>query len=681
MRKDKKKRLHRLAERREARKFHGKSHSVEYTGELVTGTISIAPAGFGFVSVPLAEPGGEPPADWFIPAQYLAGAMHGDTVRVTPLPPDPRFPRDAKSGTAGRVVEIARHARATFVGQMVSPDRVRPLDRRLPDDILISGNLHGAQKGDWVEVKPDYEGELPMPRKQHRSRIARRLSGIGGTVVRRLGSAGVIQADLDAVCAEYHLPEFYSAEDEARAAQLQPRNIERVDLRDRFTVTIDPFDAKDYDDAVSVAPGGSPDTVEVGTHIAEVAAWIPPGSHFDKIAGTRGFTAYLPGRTLNMLPKGLTKNISMTQGIDAPSHTVLLEVDRHSGKVVSFKRVHATIHVDHRLNYDEVQELFDRGKRQADWSDQLVEHLELLRDITAKMRHFRKVNDIFLDLEIPEIRVLCDEANNRILGLEHHVQRASEQLVEECMLAANTAVATELTARHIPGLFRVHPEPDPEKLEEFAALSENAFGIPTGDLSSRQGCRHYLDKLPDGPAKPALLNAFLRSLPRAFYQAEPALHYGLGKGLYSHFTSPIRRYPDLLVHQQLWASDLNEALKSTKDMAHWGETLSELESNNDDAYFAASDRMKLRYLDEMLAAGRENLHHALVVKTTSAGAVIELPELGLQGFVEASDLPGGFRDRAKALSACTPGKAVTVALDSIDFVKASARFRVVRDRD
>jgi len=641
------------------------------------GTISIAPAGFGFVTLfpdKDAAPDAPPAPDVFIPGQYLNGAMHGDTVRIAELPPDPKYPRDAERGAAGRVLTVVKRSRESFVGEMIAADRVRPLDKRLADDVLLTGNLHGARRGDWVEVKLDY-GARPLG--NHRRRAAEHLSRTAGTVLRRIGRAGVIQADLDAICAEYHLHEPYTPAEEAEADAIRPREIGRTDLRDRFTVTIDPFDAKDFDDAISVAPGATPETLEVGTHIAEVAAWITPGSYFDRAASERGFTAYLPGRTLPMLPRGLTARISMRQGVDAPAHTVLLEVERATGKVRSFRRVHSLLHVNYRLDYDEVQDFLDHGRRGDEWSDELAENLRLIREITRKMRHWRKVNEVFLDLEIPEIRVIVDEANNQILGLDSRRRRESEEMVEECMLAANSAVAAELSGRHTPGLYRVHPEPDPEKLEEFAAISLGSFGIPTGDLSTRKGCRAYLDKLPDDARRQPLLSAFLRSLPRAYYQEAPAIHFGLGKGLYCHFTSPIRRYTDLLVHQQLWARDLGENLKSNREMADWGLRTSELERNNDDAYFAASDRMKLRYLDEMLESGRcGTVHHALVVKTSGAGVTVELPELGVQGFVEAMDLPGAFRDKEKALQECTAGKPLLVTLESIDFTKGRATFRV-----
>ena len=676
MRKEKKNCLQRVAARRNKRKSPEKQPYWNDQGEFFTGDISINPNGFGFVKV-VSDNENTPDKDWFVPAKYLAGAMHGDTVRIALLPPDRRFQDDEKDNRVAQVVEIIRRARKTFVGIMVTRDRVRPLDKRLIADILVTGNLHGAKKGDWVEVRPDYDGEIIPRRNSTRKSAARRLADITASVVRKLGTAGVIQADLDAVCAEYNLPEFYTLEEETQAAAIVPQEISRTDLRDRCTLTIDPFDAKDYDDAVSLAPGQTPATVELGVHIAEVAAWITPGSYFDKKAAARGFTAYLPGRTINMLPKGLTKNISMTEGVDAPAHTILFEVNKATGKILSGKRMHSIIHVNKRLDYDTVQRFYDNNKSPDTWDDTLRTALRELLDITTKMRRNRQAEEQFLDLEIPEIRVVCDEVNNKILGLDNHLQRPSEELIEECMLAANSFVAAELLARHIPGLYRIHPEPEPEKLEEFAALSEVSFNIPAGDLSSRQACKKYLKNLPDTPAKTALLNAFLRSLPRASYQEENALHYGLGKTLYSHFTSPIRRYADLLIHQQLWAADTHHALKSSKTMHNWGETLSELENNNDDAYYAASSRMKIRYLEEMLLAGRANVFNAMITKVTNSGAVIELPELGLQGFVNACDLPGGYRSEEKALQDCHVGKMLNVALDDIDFVKAAATFRAI----
>ncbi|MBO5924235.1 MAG: hypothetical protein J6Q81_06940, partial [Lentisphaeria bacterium] len=211
MRKEKKNRLQRLAERRNARKIQRKQQFLETASEFFVGDISINPNGFGFVKV-VSDNENTPGKDWFVPAKYLAGAMHGDTVRIALLPPDKRCLDDEKDNRAAQVVEIIKRARKTFVGIMVTRDRVRPLDKRLVADILVTGNLHGAKKGDWVEVRPDYDGEIIPRRRSTRKSTTHRLADITASVVRKLGQAGVIQADLDAVCAEYNLPELYTME-------------------------------------------------------------------------------------------------------------------------------------------------------------------------------------------------------------------------------------------------------------------------------------------------------------------------------------------------------------------------------------------------------------------------------------------------------------------------------------
>ena len=189
------------------------------------------------------------------------------------------------------------------------------------------------------------------------------------------------------------------------------------------------------------------------------------------------------------------------------------------------------------------------------------------------------------------------------------------------MLAANSWVGEMLTEKNIPGLFRVHPLPDSEKVLDFSEMMAATFGFYPGDLTSREACNAFIEKLPDDEKKPIILGLFLRSLPRAFYQASPDLHFGLGKGRYTHFTSPIRRYTDLAVHQQLWNCDTNQRLKPKDTFAKLGLDLSEKEENNDNAYYAASDRLKLRYLQELLEKSALNFYEGIISKISSAAVV------------------------------------------------------------
>jgi len=220
-----------------------------------------------------------------------------------------------------------------------------------------------------------------------------------------------------------------------------------------------------------------------------------------------------------------------------------------------------------------------------------------------------------------------------------------------------------------------------EKIEAFSCDVESVFGIYPGDLTSRKNCNRFIASLPDDERKPVILSMLLRSLPRAAYSEEPLLHFGLGKTRYCHFTSPIRRYTDLAVHQQLWNVDKKQRTKNKAAFARLALDLSAKEENNDNAYFSASDRLKLRYLSELLEQGGGNFYEAVVFKVTGAGLVIELPELGLHGFIEMDDLPGEFRKHDNMLHAVNgkksykPGDFIYVKLYDIDSIRGQALFR------
>ncbi len=654
MRKEKKKRLRRIVER--ARRRH------EQRVETVSGKLTVTPGGFGFVELP-SSGDGKKPDDVFIPPQFIGEAMDGDDVRVALLPPRGDYPADRR-GPAGKIVEVISRGREEFVGELLAGNRVRPLDRHMPEDVEISGSRCGAKRGDWVRVK-----------------LLRKEGGVWrGAIRKAMGRAGVIAADLDAVMAEYDLAPRYSESDNEEALKIVPREIGREDCTGALTITIDPVDAKDFDDAVSISPGTKRGTVIIGVHISDVAAYIAPKSKFDKQAEKRGFSCYLPGRTLPMLPAALTAQISLRAGQVSNAHTVFLTVEKKSGRVLSFRRVHSRILVDHRLNYEEVQEFIDTGRAPADWSEALRASLKELVEVTRRMREWRRAAEEFIDLALPEVRVLCNEDENRILGLSSKIARESENLVEECMLAANSAVGAELGEKGIAGLYRVHPAPDPEKISEFSEMVEDSFGITPGDLADRKACNAFLKSLPDDPRRPVILSLLLRSLPRAYYLEKPALHFGLGKGRYSHFTSPIRRYPDLIVHQQLWNFDTKVRTRSVSTLARVAENCSALEENNDAAYFAANDRLKLRFLQEKLEAGGENLYEAVIAKVVSGGLQVDISELGLYGFVPREQLGGDLRRTEHGLAArrghsgYKPGDYIYIRLARIDFARGSAVF-------
>ncbi len=631
----------------------------------IVGIIKMTSRGYGFVIPEINEaPNDEKVADIFIPPQYTMTAMNGDKVKVEVLPEVPEYKNDR--GPAGKVVEILERSRSSLVGEVISGHKVRPINPDFPGEIDIYGNARGAKRGEWVEVKL--------------LESAGRDGFRQGTVAAKLGRAGEIVNDLNAICSEYNIPDPYTAEEDEAAAAIVPRDIEREDFRKVFCLTIDPHDAKDFDDAISLHPSENPEEVEVGVHIADLAAYIAPGSKFDREAAKRGFTAYLPGRTLPLLPPKLTKLLSLTENEDCPTHTVMLTVHRKSGRVIKSRRVHGLINVNKYLAYEQVQDFIDTGEA-PNWTKKFCNQLAELVEITRVMRAYRLREERFLSLDIPEIRVLCDEKNNKILGMERKIQREANELVEECMLAANTAVAIEMNEKKIPSIYRIHPEPVAEKIDEFNDFVINTFGLIPGNLANRIECNKFLDSLPDGPIKPIVLSAFLRSLPRASYFNKPQLHFGLGKTHYLHFTSPIRRYTDLTVHQQLWELSANGRLKSNKSMERLAERCTELEKNNDDAYYAASDRMKLRYLEEQLMNNGELLYNGVVARIVAAGMMVDIQDLGIYGFVPLENLRGNFKRYGDILKSYNGKKVfrcgdfIQVQLSTIDFDKGSAVFR------
>ncbi len=630
--------------------------------KLLRGRISVAAAGFGFVKIPGDSD------DIFVPAKYVGDAMDGDLVAIRFLDERPRRSRFSKP--AACVEEVLERGRTRIVGELIPGRKIRPLSRSIPCDIPVSGDLGDARKGDWIECvpsEPGKRGDVPFAAEF-------------GSVI---GKVGTVESDLVAVAREYDLMPPYTQEEEERILQIDPLEVRREDLTGLFTTTVDPADAKDYDDAISVSDGASPDEAVLGVHIADIAAWIHPDSEFDGKAFRRSFTSYLPGMTLPMLPRVFTRAASLTTDKVSLCNSVLMTVDVNTGRIKNSRRCHSLVKVDARVNFDELQEFID-GKRHHGWPRVLEQNLKRLVRLTDRMHECRKKTEEFIELATTHVRVLCDDLTKEVRGIRREAHRKSEALVEECMLAANVEVAKELSCRGIPGLYRVHPEPSEDKLAEFAEFMRETFGMSTGDLRSRKACNHFLQKLPDDQRRQVITDAFLRSLPRASYSSRPSIHFGLGKGLYSHFTSPIRRYTDLAVHQQLWCRDYSGELRDADEFARIAETCSEREARNDEAYYAANDRMKLHYMKKVIAEADNDCFEGIIQRVASYGISVSVPELAVNGIVEARHLGGDFFRRSGKMSSKAGhrsykcGDFIFVRLESVDFVRGTAYFRPVQ---
>ena len=592
------------------------------------GELSVNVQGFGFVKLDDGD-------SLFVPPGYLGGAVTGDKVLAVI---DPQSDPERPVAAVKRIIE---RKFGTFVGCLV-PLRgkhwgIRPLRRELPGllgltDESVARSAIPPREGNWAKA------ELPVPTEDFPPEELPYA-----TLLDSYGSSGNVTADLDAIVAEYRIPEPYTDEDEAKADGLKPVSVKRLDCTNDTVVTIDPVDARDYDDALSISKSPAKGQVVVGVHIADVASYIRPNSEFDLKARERCFTSYLPGRTLPMLPKALAnRQCSLQAGVPRLAHSVFICFDEHTGEILSWKRRHTVINVRQRLCYEQVQEFLDGGAFDA--QPGVAELVKKLADVSRLLRHRRMTRERFLPMAMPEIRVVCSEKPSQILGVQQSEDNPSHQLVEEFMLAANECVARELQRLDLPGLYRNHAAPDQEKLMDFATAATLMTGERVKGLGTRGAIVRFLKHAAESPLRDVLYMTFLRHLPRADYGAECLGHYGLGKEFYCHFTSPIRRYADLLVHQQLLSHDLRRKPYGEAAVVDFGALCSAKEYLCDQAEFAASDRMKIRYIQQLLKESGGALElKGEVCRVAKSGCQVYLPDYGLVAYANESQLPASWR--------------------------------------
>lgn len=588
-----------------------------------TGIFRMSPNGYGFVQI------GDDCPDLFIPPDSLGSAISGDEVAFEITEPD------NPKGPCARITSVVKRNRKSFVGCLWLDDYrrqtwyVTPLDRSLPDFLMIEPDSlpAGVEAGSWGEV------ELVQDQRDNELR---------GRWMKTIGNQGDVTSDLDAIVSEYNLEPPYSAAQNRACYRINPEEPSREDLTGETVVTIDPVDARDYDDALSCRPG--PDgCLTVGVHIADVACYVKRNGHLDKEALTRGFTSYLPGRTLPMLPAALANDLcSLKAGEKRLAHSVFLEIELSTGKIRSWRRAHTLICSSARLCYDQVASFLDGHKVQLD--AEVKELLVKLAEGARSLQKYRNKNEKFLPMDTPEIRPVCTENPSQILGVQKGSHNFAHEIVEEFMLAANQCIALELREKHIPGVFRNHPAPEEDSLQEFSAMSSIVLGRRVPVFLKRKDLVSFMNSLKEPSDREFISLLLLRHLARACYSEVPEGHYGLGKDNYCHFTSPIRRYADLSVHQQLLAFDLRRKPHTAEQMKTIGQACSSLEENNDQAAFAASDRMKIRYLAIQDTQQRRFRVFGEVVKVVKGGLSVYLPDYGLMAFVPSRELPGdGWR--------------------------------------
>src|SRR6266516_1144852 len=475
--------------------------------DLFTGKIHIHQAGYGFL---ISEKPGEP--DIFIAAENTGTAMHGDRVVA-------RISRDAPYGRIkgrheGRVIRILERAHDTIVGTLQHSRNfyyVVPDDPRLVHDVYVSPRQAAVTVGDKVVVRLEaWESRHVNPE---------------GEIIEVLGPALAPGVDLLSIIRKYHLPTEFPRDVLEQAdrisEKIDARQLEgREDLRKEFIVTIDPDDARDFDDAIHVEKienGGW----RLGVHIADVAAYVDPECALDREARGRGNSVYLPDRVIPMLPERLSNGVcSLNPGVDRLTHSVFIYFDKN-GVVKSARFARSVIRSAHRLSYKQAFAILSSPPQ-----DRLSERLHAAWELAALLRR-KRFQHGSLELDFPEVKVLVDKQGHPV-RLERIENDESHQLIEEFMLAANEAVARELMKRAFPTIYRVHENPDPEKLAEYREFVLS-FNYKVGDLTHRTELQRLLASIRGKPEEQALKVALLKSLKRARYAPQPLGHYGLAK--------------------------------------------------------------------------------------------------------------------------------------------------------
>src|ERR1700730_17945009 len=623
--------LRELERSREIARIRKNRYVLPAEADLVTGTLSIHQAGYGFLST---ETPGEP--DIFIAAENTGTAMHGDRV-VARITRDEAYARakDRRGRREGRVIRILERARDTIVGTLQDSRNFYYVVR---DDPRLVHNVY---------VQLPARAELPKTPERGDKVVVRlepwesRHVNPEGEIIELLGPASAPGVDMLSIIRKYDLPtEFPRAVvDEANRIPetVNARMLEgREDLREKFIVTIDPDDARDFDDAIHVDKIDPPQAGwRLGGHIADVSAYVNRDSPLDREARRRGNSVYLPDRVIPMLPERLSNGVcSLNPGVDRLTFSAFMEFDK-TGRPKHARFARSVIRSAKRLTYKQAYAILTAAP-----GDQLSQRVHTAWELALLLRR-KRFEHGSLDLDFPEVKVYVDP-NGKPIRLERVENDESHQLIEEFMLAANEAVARELRPRTISTIYRVHEDPDPEKLGEYREFILS-FGYKVGDLSHRKEVQRFLASIKGKPEEQALKIGLLKSLKRARYAAQPLGHYGLAKANYLHFTSPIRRYADLVVHRTL--ADRNLSRRSKIDVGQLESLavhISDTERNAADAEIESVRLKKLQFFQRQLEERNPEVLRAAIVDVRNYGLVVELPDAVVTGLVHISTLTDDF---------------------------------------
>ncbi len=670
-------RLDSLERRGEIARVRGEKYSAIEFSSLVAGRLTVRPEGFGFVLVPDGP-------DLFIPRAGMHGAMDGDTVlaREERVRSAARRARDA-GRTSGTVVRVLDRARERVVGRFETKDGhkvVFPYDPKIDAVIRIAeGKGHRAREGEIVEARitafPD----------------ARRVAH--GVIEERIGFLGEPGVDIEIVLRSHNLPPRFPepvvAEAERYREDVRTEDLlGRRDFRERRVVTIDGETAKDFDDAVEVERTAA--GYRLGVHIADVSHYVVEGTLLDDEARSRGTSVYFPGRVLPMLPERLSNGLcSLNPRVDRLVLSALLELDR-KGRVTGAELAKGVIRSAHRMTYTEVARLLETTPTSEDEHryGAFLEDFRTMAELAALLRKRREARGS-IDFDLPDADVVLDDAG-LVVGIVPESRNVAHRLIEEFMLAANEAVAKKLHFARHPAIYRVHDRPDPDRLVDLREVLES-FGYELkGDLEEvpPSAFQRLLAEIEGKPEERLLHDLLLRAQRKALYSEECRGHYALAAPYYCHFTSPIRRYPDLVVHRKLSRLLAEGRPVPAMEFEAENERLREVAAVCSERERRAEQAERESLLWKKIVFMRDKLHRefdAYVTGVASFGVFVTLKDFFVEGLVPISSLGSDFfvyEEKQHRLRGRSSGKAyrlgdsVRVRLVAIDEVRRRLEFRL-----
>lgn len=593
------------------------AHAAHYG--CLTGVFQATERGYGFVTPETPDGNG----DIFIPPYSTGRAWQGDRVLVR-LTDSPRGHK--REGEVMRILSLCTEEITGTVMQRGKTIFVRPASRKYPDLIIPKNRTLDAHSGDRVAVKVMFRGDA-------------RLSA-QGAITQIFGRNGTMEASIAAILHENGItvpfPDEVLRQADACGDTVDPAEAaRRMDLREKLIFTIDGDDARDFDDAVSLEPMDNGHML-LGVHIADVSHYVTPGSPLDDEAYRRGTSVYYPGHVVPMLPVALSNGIcSLNPDVDRLAFSAFLEVDK-DGRCHKTYFAKTVIRSKARMTYRKMNEIFDGNKeRRAEYAF-LTETADRMHALSQAMRR-RRTERGALDMDLPEAQIMTDESGEPV-EVSFRARGDAEKMIEEFMLAANEAVAAHMTHRNNPTVYRVHESPDPEKLRVFAQFARPfGYRVDASKPNDTAQLQAVLDGAKDDPRQRALPTLLLRSLARARYDAECLGHYGLQAKEYLHFTSPIRRYPDLVAHRMLFKA-ISGQQYTKSDWVFCEEAASQSTTREFAADTAERDIDKLylaAYMEQFIGQDFDGE----VSGVTSFGLFVSLQN-AVEGLIRLEDLPG-----------------------------------------